>query len=66
MIMSYSAKIEMSGFENAKLSYFKGGQIGKKGHYHAESAGIEEVTRNQKGIGWSSKANRSSRDTHIE
>jgi hypothetical protein len=56
----------MSGFENAKLSYFEGGQIGRKGHYHAESEGVEEVTRNQKGAGWSSKANQSSGDAHIE
>jgi hypothetical protein len=66
MIMSYLAKIEMSGFENAKLSYFKGGQIGRKGHYHVESEGVEEVTRNQEGAGWSSKANQSSGDAHIE
>ena len=41
MIMSYLAKIEMSGLGNAKLPYFKGGWSGEKGHYHVKSGGTE-------------------------
>lgn len=46
MKISYSDKVEMSSFKDAKIPFLKGGNYGKKGYYCDESERIKEIVCN--------------------
>jgi hypothetical protein len=66
VIMSYFAKVEMSSFGDARMSFLRGGHCGRRGRYHVSAEGVKEVACDSEGIGEGAQAGGGGEDSFVK